>query len=902
MLRDHIFDVLTRLASSRGRIVVYLLVILLTTVSLILVPRLEIQTTRQGMVREDLPVQAAFNDYMNDFGSPTQLVCMLEGEPDLVKAAADTVAGRLMADPRWVRNVFYRVDLDAFRRAGLYYLTREQLEAMRDYLAADPERAALLLAHRDLAGMLDLLLSEAGGTGQESIEHPAFSMAGDLLDHWQDVLENGASDGGPDLFLSLETMAADMRGAYSWIDREGYMLSEDRHAAFLFIQQAEKTDEAAFIVPFMTHVRSETDQALLAFPGVTAGFTGWPAAIEEDYTLLVTDLPRVSLIASVLILAIFLIAFRSLHRTILVFVPLVCGIIWNLALTLFTVGHLNYLSSVFVGILFGLGIDFGIYFTRRFDEERARGFEPPEAIHRTFRTAGQGIITGGITAVVAFLAIGFTDQPAFSELGIVAGTGVASVLLATVLLLPPLLVQFPPGLKRVEKDVASPLLEKSARLLVSRPAVPLVLAMVLLALAVWKMPGVGFDHNLNNLLPAESETLEVLRKMEQGSHFSDQFIAVVADDLDQVRQLHRLLLEAETVSHVESLAPAIPEEAEAKRPLLAEIATLLPPLAEGRTILRPAAVAKQLDRIVERLDEAEEDAFAAGQIEAVQAVDDLRQRFIDIGALLATPEAAERQAAFERELFDQRDRLRGRLDEMLAADPVTMETLDPGVRDRLLGESGRMAVLAFASEPIWDPDFLNRLMADCRGIAAEVFGDQDRPDRVTGFAATYAVTVPMIRRGFTQSTWAAGIVVVLMLFIDLRKPRQVLAALIPLLFMAALLLGGMAVLGVKLTMATQVAFPILFGLGVAYGVHMVHRAGEANGTDLPRAVGTTGKAISLAAVTTMAGFGSLMLARHTALISFGAMLTAGILISALAALYIIPLVLEVLSRFGARSR
>jgi predicted RND superfamily exporter protein len=51
----------------------------------------------------------------------------------------------------------------------------------------------------------------------------------------------------------------------------------------------------------------------------------------------------------------------------------------------------------------------------------------------------------------------------------------------------------------------------------------------------------------------------------------------------------------------------------------------------------------------------------------------------------------------------------------------------------------------------------------------------------------------------------------------------------------------------------------------------------------------------------MAGFGSLMLARHSALISFGAMLTAGILISALAALYVIPLVLETLSRFGNRA-
>ncbi len=870
--------------------------------SLILLPRLEIQTTRQGMVRDDLPVQAAFNDYMNDFGSPTQLVCMLEGDPGQVKAAADAVAGRLQVDPRWVRNVFYRVDLDAFRRAGLYYLTREQLEATHAYIAADPERTSLLLADRDLAGLLELLLRETGGTGLESIEHPAFSMAIDLLDRWQEFLENGAPPPGPDLFGSLEALAADMRGAYSWIDRDGYMLSEDRHAAFLFIQQAEKTDEADFIVPFMAHVRSETEQALLAFPGVTAGFTGWPSAIEEDYTLLVTDLPRVSLIASVLILAIFLIAFRSLHRTILVFVPLVCGIIWNLALTLFTVGHLNYLSSVFVGILFGLGIDFGIYFTRRFDEERARGAEPARAIHRTFRTAGQGIITGGITAVVAFLAIGFTDQPAFSELGIVAGTGVASVLLATVLLLPPLLVQFPPGMKRVEKEVASPLLEKSARLLLGRPAVPLVLLLVLLALAAWKTPGVGFDHNLNNLLPADSETLEVLHKMEQGSHFSDQFIAVVADDMDQVRQLHQALLEAETVSHVESLAPAIPEEAEAKRPLLAGIAALLPPVDGGRVLESPGAVAGQLDRIIERLDEAEEDAFAAGQTGAVEAVGDLRDRFMEIIDLLAAPGADSRQAAFEEELFDQRDRLRVRLDEMLAADPITMDTLDPGVRDRLLGASGRMAVLAFASEPIWDPVFLNRLMADTRGIAAEVFGDQDRPDRVTGFAATYAVTVPMIRRGFTQSTWAAGIVVVLMLFVDLRRPRQVLAALIPLVFMAALLLGGMALLGVKLTMATQVAFPILFGLGVAYGVHMVHRAGEGNGIDLPLAVGTTGKAISLAAVTTMAGFGSLMLARHTALVSFGAMLTAGILISALAALYVIPLVLEVLSRFSSSKR
>jgi len=898
MLRDNIAAALTRLASSRGRYVVYFFAALATVGSLILLPRLEIQTARQDMVSEDLPVQAAFNNYMNDFGTPTQLVCMLEGEPEQLKAAADAVAGRLRSGPRWVRNVFHRVDLDGFRRAGLYYLDPEQLAAVRDALTADPELASLLLARRDLAGLLERLLEETGSAGPESLSHPFFGLATDLLDCWLEHLASDRPAPVPDLLQAMEESTAELRGAYAWIDPDGYMLSENRRAAFLFIQQAEKTDEAAFIVPFMTHVRAETARALEPHPGVTAGFTGWPAAIEEDYTLLVTDLPRVSAIAAVLILIIFVIAFRSLHRTVLVFVPLVCGIIWNLGLTYYTVGHLNFLSSVFVGILFGLGIDFGIYFIRRFDEERARGADAEKAILRTFRTAGQGIITGGLTAVVAFLAIGFTDQPAFSELGIVAGTGVASVLLATVLLLPPLLVQFPPGMKRVEREVSSPLLERSSRLLLARPVLPLLLVVLLVALGVWKMPGVGFDHNLNNLLPLDSETLEVLRKMEQGSPFSDQFIAVVADDMDQVRRLHRALDELETVSHVESLAPAVPEGAEAKRPLLAEIAALLPPAGGDSARVRTGDLAAQLDRVVERLDEAEEDAFAAGRAEAVGLVGELRDRFLEIIERLGEAAAHSRQAAFETALFGERDRLRGQLERMLAAEPVTLDRLAPEVRDRLLGQSGRMAVLAFAAEPIWDPVYLNRLVTDVRGVAADVFGDEDRPERVTGFAAIYSVTVPMIRHGFAQSTWAAGIVVVLMLFVDLRRPRSVLVAMIPLVLMAAGLLGAMNLLGVELTMATQVAFPILFGLGVAYGVHMVHRAAEPDCTDLSLAVGTTGKAISLAAVTTMAGFGSLMLARHTALISFGAMLTAGILISALAVLYVIPLVLQVLNRLS----
>ena len=688
----------------------------------------------------------------------------------------------------------------------------------------------------------------------------------------------------------IEELARRLLGAETWVDPDGYLLSTDHRLAFLFIQQTESTDSASFIIPFMDYVRNEVAATLANHPGVTVGFTGWPAAIEEDYTLLINDLPRVSLLATVVVLAIFLAAFRSLYRTLLVFVPLGCGVIWTLGLTVMVLGHLNYLSSVFVGILFGLGIDFGIYFVRRFDEERMGGLAPAEAVHRTLITAGQGIVTGGLTAVVSFLALGATDQPAFAELGIVAGMGVASVLVATLFLLPPLLVRFPPRLKGIRSEVSSPLLEGSARLVLRRPGIVAgVFAAIVLGLA-FHLPRIDFDFNLNNLLPAESETLRVLRDMEKRSPYTDQFIAVIADDLVEARRVHTAVEAMPTVRRVESLASVIPPEVEAKKRLLEEISLLLPDLREGVSpSVNPALVRRRLEPLIARLEEAQEDAFSSGRVEAVKVADTLLEPLLSTREALRAPEAEKRQAGFEEALFVGRDRLVHEFERLLEAEPLTIDNLDPVIGERFVGRNEKMAVLVFPTEPIWNPDFLDRFVTEVRGAAESVLdsNEEDR-QRVTGFAVVYQVTGPSIRRGFNRATWGAGILVAIMLLIDLRRVKAALMALTPLLVTVIVLLGGMAWVGIDLTMATQVAFPILFGLGVAYGVHMVHRLSENHDAGASRAVGTTGKAVGLAAATTMAGFGAMMIAKHSALVSFGSVLVAGIFISAVTALFFLP--------------
>jgi hypothetical protein len=414
------------------------------------------------------------------------------------------------------------------------------------------------------------------------------------------------------------------------------------------------------------------------------------------------------------------------------------------------------------------------------------------------------------------------------------------------------------------------------------------------------MPRIDFDFNLNNLLPAESETLRVLRDMEKRSPYTDQFIAVIADDLEEARRVHTAVEAMPTVRRVESLASVIPPEIEVKKGLLEEIAILLPSLRDGLSpAVNPALLRRRLEPLIARLEEAQEDAFSSGRVEAVKVADALLMPLMSVSEALREPEAATRQAAFEEALFAGRNRLVQQFERMLEAEPLAMDKLDPVIGERFVGRTKKMAVLAFPTEPIWNPYFLDRFVTEVRGAAESVLdSNEEGRQRVTGFAVVYQVTGPSIRRGFNHATWGAGIVVAIMLLIDLRRIRAALMALTPLLVTVIVLLGGMAWFGIDLTMATQVAFPILFGLGVAYGVHMVHRLSENTGAGPSRAVGTTGKAVGLAAATTMAGFGAMTIAKHSALVGFGTVLATGIFISAVTALFFLPALATVFPLHG----
>jgi predicted exporter len=138
-----------------------------------------------------------------------------------------------------------------------------------------------------------------------------------------------------------------------------------------------------------------------------------------------------------------------------------------------------------------------------------------------------------------------------------------------------------------------------------------------------------------------------------------------------------------------------------------------------------------------------------------------------------------------------------------------------------------------------------------------------------------------IRADFLRFITLAGGAVLIMVSLLLRRPGQILLALLPVATGLTVMLGTMGWLGLEFNLFNIVATILVIGLGVDYGIFMVCR-GE------PGEDQATRKAVLVAGLTTLAGFGALVFAQHPALHSIGATVLLGIGGAVPTALLVVP--------------
>ena len=287
-----------------------------------------------------------------------------------------------------------------------------------------------------------------------------------------------------------------------------------------------------------------------------------------------------------------------------------------------------------------------------------------------------------------------------------------------------------------------------------------------------------------------------------------------------------------------------------------------------------------LESLHESLEELSELVFAAKASGSVDHLESAIESLEKVQALVKKqgPEgtAARGVGRFSELVQALLVKMAGRIDKAVALGPMTVQVLPEDLRGRFVSKDGQFAVYAVPKASVWDRDKLEVFLTQLRAISPEI----------TGFPETFYENTGLIQRGFIKASVYAALAVLLLLFIDLRNPRNVLLAALPVGLGALWMAGTMSLISMPYNLANIIGLPLVIGVGIDNGVHLIHRFIEEK--DVEIAAVRTGSAVVLSSLTTMVGFGSLGLASHRGYGSLGGILFLGVGACLVAAIVVLP--------------
>ncbi|MBI5507654.1 MAG: MMPL family transporter [Deltaproteobacteria bacterium] len=887
-MQERLLQSICRLA-ARGRRIVIAVFVALTLFAGAAVSRLTISTSQKALTPTKHPVVQAYQRFSEEFGAADSLIVVLDGAPEASRAVADELAAAIRDEHAWVAGVFYRVDLQLFKDHALWFAPTEMLQAgvrlLRDQRPLITKLATITSLDQILRAIGEAIQAQSGSTDPAAQLGMLGGMS-ELFAEWTRALGTPAA---PRLDLWQRLAAKD--SAAGILRAHGYLTSYDQRMLFLFVQPTSASDEATFLRPFLSAVRAASARVLARHPEldgrVKIAYTGLPAHVLTETETVFDDVGRGALFATLLVLLVVWVGFRTPRKMLIAVVPLVPGMVISLGVVALLLGHLNLVSAAFLIVMFGMSIDFGIYLIRRAEEELGAGRSLAAAVEIAMVKTGSGVLTGGLTMTAAFFAVAFSDFVGFAELGITAGVG-TFVCLASVFVLTPTLALWlgleprPTTLARVHAAAGRTAVKRG------------LLAILVLSAAAAVGAGFAFranvfDYNALHLLPKDSESTTYQVRMHEESAYQISAVAVLADSLDELRAVVTRLKAKPTVSRVESAADLFPDSGQPKAEAIAALRPLVDRL-EVTYVDRATTVATyeaELKPLSEALAEAQEMAFNGGRSDLVTALEVLLQRLQALAAALGAEDEAtvrQRTKAFERELFTAGRDLAALARTWVAIGPVTEADLAPEVLARFKSRAGHYAAYVFPKESIWDIDALDRFVAEVKEVTP----------RVTGFPITHQLSSRLVVRGVWQAMLYALLAVLLLLFFNFRRVDAVLLALLPLAAGMWLLQLVLWLLDIPYNYANLAAFPVLLGYGVSYGVNIVQRWRERPTETAFVAAYTVGKGVLLSAAAAAAALVSIVPARHAGVSTFGTVLLAGILLCFATAVLLLPAAIDLL--------
>jgi len=814
---------------------------------------LSIDTDTAQLIAPDAPFQQFSRRYEKAFSQDlhTLLLVVESDTPELTKTASKRLLRLLSADTEHINSAYIPNDNVFFRQNGLLYLDMAELQTLSNNLSLAQPFIGRIAQQPNLSGFFSIF--EDALTSEDKTQVVPDLTA--LLDKVTQALHKTLNDGNA--LLSWESLIAENKPHSG----DGFIIVSPKFD-YSQIRPAKMAIESV-----RKAVADIQDPSL---PTVKVWLTGEVGLEDDELAGVSTGTFDACIFSVVVVVFILLVAYRSVLLTVATLLTLALGMLFCGAFAAFAVTKLNLISLAFAVSNIGLGVEYAIHFCLRYRDNLRTHINKALALRGTLTGTAPALMLSAGTTSIGLYAFIPTDYKGVSELGLLAGTSLFICLLITFITLPALLRITPAPSKPLDTKNPHPDSKWPERL----AALPLhyakQIAFATLVLAVVSIVltfKVKTDFNPINLRDPNTESVIAFKNLMKDKETTPLTLTVLAKNEADARSLRHKLSTLASVDKTVSLFDFQPADQDEKLALIEEMSLML-----GAQAQRFPGLTTDPNPVpnIERL------------IKAIESIlpqkTDLRERTVltafkkELQDILI--EFDNRQQPGQRQLIEKiQTTLLGTLpnvmNELLAglnAGNIALADLPPDIKNKWLSKDGSYRIQIYPKKDLNDLSNLNQFITEVQSVAPET----------TDLPIMYWESMKAVISAFQEAIVIALITIALLLFAIRRNIVDTLLVMTPLILAGLFTMASTVITQTPINFANIIALPLLLGLGVDNGIHMVEKLHHSLSEAQNIYQSSTARAIFYGALTTTSSFAGLAFSPHEGIASMGLIITMGI--------------------------
>ena len=857
---------------ERFRVAIVILSVLATAAAMYYtVNNLEMNTSTKDMLSPQLPWRKLDTEIEKQFPQYTDnIIAVVEAAtPDQAQDAASALYHALQQETKLFKDVYYPNDLPIFKEDALLFLDTGELQDLADKLAEMQPFLARLAADQTIRGL--------------------FGVLGEALDAIKDGDDVNIKPLVKQINLALIAAQHQQPFQISWQRlMSGDETPKSVYREFIMLQPRLDYSRLLPARESISRIRALTDKLKLADKyDARVRLTG-TAVLSHEELLSVTEGTEIAFVLALIMITVILyFGLASMRLMIATLITLIIGLVLTAAFATFAVGELNLISIAFTVLYIGLGVDYAIHYCLRYRELRFEGMDNMQAIQEASRNVGGSLFLCAITTAIGFFAFMPTDFKGVAQLGLISGSGIFISLIVTMTLLPALLgiMPFTSFGSRDLKEV-SPHTRRITAIpfTYARPIrIIAVLATIILTILLTK---VEFDPNTLDIQDPHNESVMTFQALLADKDTSPWTGTVLADGKDDALRLTKKLERLPLVDKTVWIGDFIPKDQDAKLAIIEEMSLLLGDIPEHSNA-PPVTSEDQKHALATVLDKLNSMKTTAMDPSLLQLKDNLRD-YMEYLSIFKPGRQKEQLSILEKSLVASLPERLTSLRRSLNAEHVTLANLPAALVDRWHNGKDKYLIEVYPRENIENNDAMRRFVTQIR--AAD--------DRIVGPPVVNIEASDAVVEAFQQAFLYAFIAITILLLFLLDRKSDAIYIIVPLVI-AAISTGGISVLlNIPFNFANIIALPLILGIGVDSGIHILHRFRTAPPADNNLLATSSARAIVVSALTTVCSIGNLALSPHRGTASMGLLLTIGVCVTLVCMLILLPAMLARVPKTG----